>query len=124
MKEQTKTLLKVGVVLIVPALFFIMGIAVGSADVEVQVKEVVKEVEVVREVPVIEERVVVEEKIVYQDTKETTELVDLYHASMLTTTEAYVTIFEAAEECMGIYGYPIHNDYYTVYEFAKEYKGF
>jgi hypothetical protein len=120
MKEQTKTLLKVGVVLIVPALFFIMGMAVGSADVEVQVKEIIKEVEVVREVPVIEEV----ERVVYKDTKETTELVDLYHSSMLTTTEAYVTIFEAAEECMGIYGYPIHNDYYIVYEFAKEYKGF
>jgi len=64
------------------------------------------------------------ERVVYQDTKETTDLVELYHTSMLTTTEAYVTIFEAAEECMTIYGYPIHNDYYTVYEFAKEYRGF
>jgi hypothetical protein len=121
MKEQTKTLLKVGAVLVIPALFFVMGIAVGSADVEVQVKEIVKEVEVVKEVPVIEERVVVEEKIVYQDTAETVELVGLYNDSMTTITEAYITIFEVAESCASLYGQPVHNDYYVVYEFAKEY---
>jgi hypothetical protein len=120
MKKQTKTLLTVGGILAIPVvivLSFILGLGIGLADNEVRVEEVEVPKEVIKEVPVVEEV----EKIVYKDSPETLELLDLYEKSMETTTEAYITIFEVAEACASYHGQPVHQDYYTVYEFAKEY---
>lgn len=60
------------------------------------------------------------EKIVYKDSPETLELLETYETSIEVMSEAYITIFEVTDACAAYMGSPVHQDYYDVYEIAKQ----
>ena len=93
-------------------LSFVIGVVVSNSR-EV---EVIKEVEVVKEieVPVVKEV----EEIVYRDNQSTIDELNLCNTTVGLLSEGYITMFDIAKEYAGIYGSPIHQDWYDLRELA------
>jgi len=122
MTHQTKVLLKVFGILAGVFVVFLFGVSVGSIGSEQC--EMCEKCEVCQECPECEPKIkeIEVEKIVYKDTKETLGYVNDLEVGMTNMTEGYITVFEIAEYFADIYGQPIHQDYYDLYNFSLEWQ--
>lgn len=58
------------------------------------------------------------EKIVYKDNPETLEELETYKSATSLLSEGYITMFDIAEMSADMFGQPIHQDWYDLYQVA------